>query len=255
MKRIAFPTQCLRLVLLGSASVFLSVIPSAAGAVVFQAFERPLAPNINHREGYLSPYVVDGKSYFFQWKLAPYAVDLDGNGTTDLTFGHKLYSGFHNLMHVSLTGRSQIWARAGGIDGHYSGRPFHFLKNAPSSGHFIYGATGMSGGFETRHRETGPGQEALEGPSEGAFHHGKSIPTSQSGSERRARENRNKCRRPSEGSYAGFSLSQRGGPDTQEFTKNTGVRQNPFNSPRQFPKRLIYTVSTVRIFPHYCVSI
>ena len=120
MKRIAFPTQCLRLVLLGSASVFLSVIPSAAGAVVFQAFERPLAPNINHREGYLSPYVVDGKSYFFQWKLAPYAVDLDGNGTTDLTFVHRLLtSASYHLMNVSVTGRSQIWARADGIDGHY----------------------------------------------------------------------------------------------------------------------------------------
>ena len=103
------------------AGLFLPAPPSASGAVIFQAFERPLAPNINHREGYLSPYVVDGKSYFFQWKLAPYAVDLDGNGTTDLTFVHKLYSGFHNLMHVSVTGRSQIWARAGGIDGHYRG--------------------------------------------------------------------------------------------------------------------------------------
>ena len=112
--------QSLSLVLLVSTSLLLPTPPLASGAVVFQAFERPLAPNINHREGYLSPYVVDGKSYFFQWKLAPYAVDLDGNGTRDLTFVHRFQStdGYH-LMNVSVTGRSQIWARADGIDGHY----------------------------------------------------------------------------------------------------------------------------------------
>ena len=122
MKRLSLQKWCLNAVTLMGASLFLPAPPSASGAVIYQAFERPLAPNINNGEHYLPPYVVDGKSYFFQWKLAPYALDLDGNGTTDFTFVHVFRNadGYHT-MNVSLLGRSQIWAAADGIDGHYRG--------------------------------------------------------------------------------------------------------------------------------------
>ena len=56
----------------------------------------------------------------FQWRLAPYTVDLDGNGTGDLTFMHKEQpADGSDKMNVSLTGRNQIWASADGNTGHY----------------------------------------------------------------------------------------------------------------------------------------
>jgi hypothetical protein len=57
-----------------------------------------------------------------------------------------------------------------------------------------------------------------------------------SGSERRAKENRNKCRRPSEASYAGFSLARSGEPDTQGITECTGPGQKPASYPPAIPE-------------------
>jgi hypothetical protein len=57
-----------------------------------------------------------------------------------------------------------------------------------------------------------------------------------SGSERRAKENRNKCRRPSEASYAGFSLARSGEPDNQGITESTEPGQKPASYPPAIPE-------------------
>ena len=43
-----------------------------------------------------------------QWRIAPLAVDLDSNGTTDLTFTGTVGSTI-NIMQVSLIGRNEAW--------------------------------------------------------------------------------------------------------------------------------------------------
>ena len=80
-----------------------------AGAVVFETFTTPLAPNTrNFGPGAVANYFYQGKIYNFQWRLSPFAVDLDGNGTTDLTFeGNNRDIRF---MHVSLAGENRVWA-------------------------------------------------------------------------------------------------------------------------------------------------
>ena len=93
---------------------------AACGAVIYQSFARPLAPNIQRGEGNQTDLLFEGKAVVFQWRLAPYTVDLDGNGTGDLTFMHKKQpADGSDKMNVSLTGRNQIWAEADGNTGHY----------------------------------------------------------------------------------------------------------------------------------------
>ncbi len=67
-----------------------------------------------------------------------------------------------------------------------------------------------------------------------------------SGSERRARENRNKCCRPSEASYAGFSLARSGEPDNQGITESTGPGQNPASYPPAIPEAPYFLKSSRR---------
>ena len=85
-------------------------VPSkASAAVIAQTFERPLAPNThNFGPNAVKNYLVGGKDYRLQWRIAPLAVDLDRNGTTDLTIVGKI--GPTDTMHVSLTGRNETWA-------------------------------------------------------------------------------------------------------------------------------------------------
>ena len=113
--------QSLRLVLLVSTSLLLPTPPLASGAVIFQAFERPLAPGINRGEGSQQQFSFEGKAVTFQWKLAPYTVDLDGNGTRDLTIVHNIEPLGTHTMNISLIGHNQIWAGANGNTGHYRG--------------------------------------------------------------------------------------------------------------------------------------
>ena len=81
----------------------------ASAAVIAQTFERPLAPNTNnYGPSAVANYIVAGKDYRLQWRLAPFAVDLDSNGTTDLTITGMV--GTVDTMHVSLTGRNGAWA-------------------------------------------------------------------------------------------------------------------------------------------------
>ena len=84
-------------------------LSSASAAIIAQIFERPLAPN-THNSGPTSVanYAVGGKLRLLQWRIAPLAVDMDNNGTTDLTFGGTI--GVFDEMYVSLTGRNQAWA-------------------------------------------------------------------------------------------------------------------------------------------------
>ena len=83
----------------------------ASAAVIAQTFERPLAPNtLNRGPSALPNYAVGGKLRLLQWRIAPLAVDLDNNGTTDLTFTGRVSSNQINSMHVSLTGRNEAWA-------------------------------------------------------------------------------------------------------------------------------------------------
>lgn len=82
-----------------------------AGAVVFETFTTPLAPNThNSGPGAVANYFYQGKIYNFQWRLAPFAVDLDANGTTDLTFAGNDRFGIVQFMGVSLAGNNQVWA-------------------------------------------------------------------------------------------------------------------------------------------------
>ncbi len=82
---------------------------TASAAVIAQIFERPLAPNTkNFGPSAVANYLVGGKDYRLQWRIAPLAVDMDSNGTTDLTFGGTI--GVFDEMYVSLTGRNQAWA-------------------------------------------------------------------------------------------------------------------------------------------------
>ena len=93
---------------------------AACGAVIYQSFARPLAPNIQRGEGNQTDLLFEGKAVVFQWRLAPYTVDLDGNNTGDLTFVHKVEpTDGSDTMNVSLAGRNQIWANARGITGRY----------------------------------------------------------------------------------------------------------------------------------------
>ena len=87
-------------------------VPSkASAAVIAQTFERPLAPNtINFGPNAVANYLVGGKDYRLQWRIAPLAVDLDRNGTTDLTIVGTI--GVADTMRVSLTGRNEAWALA-----------------------------------------------------------------------------------------------------------------------------------------------
>ena len=122
MKRKAFPMQRPGLFLLVSSCLLLPEAPSASGAVIFQAFERPLAPGIHQKEGSQQQVSFEGKAVTFQWKLAPYPVDLDGNGMRDLTIVHNIEPAVAtHRMNVSLTGQNQIWAIARGITGNYFG--------------------------------------------------------------------------------------------------------------------------------------
>ena len=109
------------LFLLVSSCFLLPEAPSATAAVIFQAFERPLAPGINRKEGSPQQLLFEGKAVTFQWKSAPYAVDLDGNGTHDLTFVHNIGPIGNHTMSISLTGLNQIYALAAGVAGNYHG--------------------------------------------------------------------------------------------------------------------------------------
>ena len=91
-------------------SLFGGLLPASA-AIIAQTFERPLAPNtLNSGPSSVANYLVGGKDYRLQWRIAPLAVDLDNNGTTDLTFTGRVSSDQINSMHVSLTGRNEAWA-------------------------------------------------------------------------------------------------------------------------------------------------
>ena len=89
-------------------SLFGGISP-ASTAVIAQTFERPLAPNTrNFGPNAVLGYGWNGQIYRFQWRLAPLAVDMDSNGTTDLTIVGT--TGVTDAMRVSLTGRNEVWA-------------------------------------------------------------------------------------------------------------------------------------------------
>ena len=82
-----------------------------AGAVLFESFVVPLAPNTHlYGPNAVAGYFYQGKIYKFQWRLAPFAVDLDANGSTDLTFVGTRRIGGMSFMSVSLAGNTQVWA-------------------------------------------------------------------------------------------------------------------------------------------------
>ena len=94
---------------IGVLAAWVAGLSPTSAAVIAQTFTIPLAPNTLH----WGPDVQAGRIYqnkFFpmQWQLAPMAVDLDNNGTTDLTIVGTI--GVIDTMRVSLTGRNEVWA-------------------------------------------------------------------------------------------------------------------------------------------------
>ena len=93
----------------------LSGLYPASAAVIAQTFEQPLAPNtLNWGPDVQAVHEYQKKLYRFQWRLAPLGVDLDSNGTSDLTFTGT-ESNTNNTMRVSLTGRNEVWATLYGM--------------------------------------------------------------------------------------------------------------------------------------------
>ena len=109
MKKLPFPGRktVISMVALGI-SLYGGFLPASA-AVIAQTFEPPLAPNtLSFGPSAVAGYGLNGIIYRFQWRLAPFAVDLDSNGTTDLTIVGT--EGVTDTMRVSLTGRNETWA-------------------------------------------------------------------------------------------------------------------------------------------------
>jgi hypothetical protein len=85
----------------------------APAAVIAQTFARPLAPNtLSWGPDVQAVVEYQQRAYPMQWRIAPLAVDLDNNGTVDLTFSGD-ESPFINSMGVNLTGRNEVWATIG----------------------------------------------------------------------------------------------------------------------------------------------
>ena len=96
---------------IGVLAALVAGLSPTSAAVIAQTFERPLAPNtLNLGPSALPNYAVGGKLRLLQWRIAPLAVDLENNGTTDLTFTGRVSSDQINSMRVSLTGRNEAWA-------------------------------------------------------------------------------------------------------------------------------------------------
>ena len=108
MNNLTLPIFLWLMIVIGSCC--LSPAP-VAGAVLFESFAVPLAPN-THLSGpnSVTGYFYQGKIYKFQWRLAPFAVDLDANGTIDLTFVGTRRIGGTSSMSVSVDGNNRIWA-------------------------------------------------------------------------------------------------------------------------------------------------
>jgi hypothetical protein len=89
-----------------------------SGAVIVQTFEKPLAPNTKGHVGDMGPgYIIDGIEHRAWWLSVPAPLDLDSNGTTDITIGGTGRGETIVLMYVTQTGRNQVWSRAGGPGG------------------------------------------------------------------------------------------------------------------------------------------
>ena len=102
------------LVLMG-ATGFLCPAGRAPAAVVAQMFSPALGLNTKGFLGDVGPgFVYEDKYYTFDWIPAPLAVDLDGNGTTDVTL---ISVATYNALSASATGGSWVWGRAGGVEG------------------------------------------------------------------------------------------------------------------------------------------
>ena len=87
-------------------------------AVIVQTFEKPLAPNTKGHINDMGPgYIIDGIEHRAWWLPAPAPLDVDGNGTTDLTIGGTGRGETIVAMYVTQTGRNQVWSRAGGFEG------------------------------------------------------------------------------------------------------------------------------------------
>ena len=110
MKKIPFPSTKAGMMAFGI-SLCSGLLPASA-AVIVQTFEPPLAPNTrSFGPSAVAGYVWNGSIYRFQWRLVPFAVDLDSNGTTDLTFTGTVQEGNTDRMYASLTGRNEAWAQ------------------------------------------------------------------------------------------------------------------------------------------------
>ncbi len=79
-----------------------------SAAVVSQTFLTPIAPNINNFRGDHPGIGVGAVIYEPFWVASPYGLDMDGNGTSDLTFVGSRFFGT-NYMRASLHGQNQIW--------------------------------------------------------------------------------------------------------------------------------------------------
>ena len=109
-----------------------ALLPASA-VVIAQTFEPPLAPNTHHfGPSAVANYIVGGKDYRLQWRLAPFAVDLDSNGTTDLTFVGTV--GVTDIMQVSLTGRNETWAGLAYSNGVLTGSYTSAFKRGSEAG-------------------------------------------------------------------------------------------------------------------------
>ncbi len=94
---------------IGVVAALVAAPSPTSAAVIAQTFTIPLAPNtFNWGPDVQAGLIFRNKYYPMQWRIAPMAVDLDNNGTTDLTIVGR--TGVIDTMRVSLTGRNEAWA-------------------------------------------------------------------------------------------------------------------------------------------------
>ena len=109
-------------------------LSSASAAVIAQTFAVPLAPNtLNWGPDVKAGLEYQKRFYPMQWRIAPLAVDLDSNGTTDLTFTGTVGSTI-NTMQVSLIGRNEAWISLQISDGNLMGGYAHAFKSGSPIG-------------------------------------------------------------------------------------------------------------------------
>ncbi len=108
-------TRLTRLLAIAALAACLGWADRASAAVIARTFSPALGLNTKGFLGEMGPgFTYEDRRYTFDWIPSSLAVDLDGNGTTDVTL---ISEPTYNALSASATGGSRIWGRAGGVEG------------------------------------------------------------------------------------------------------------------------------------------